>query len=68
VEVSLFSQVTVIAQAVKALGCIGRGSGWILGTICSQKEWWCIGTGCSGGGGVTVPGGAQEKGKYGTEG
>lgn len=36
--------------------------------IYPMKQWWCIGTGCSGGGGVTVSGGAQEKGKYGTEG
>ena len=36
------------------------GAGWILGKISSQKEWLCTGTAAQGGGGVTIPGCAQE--------
>jgi len=43
-------------------------SGWILGTISSQKEGWCGGTAAQGGGGVAVPGGVQELWGCGTEG
>jgi len=40
--------------------CTGGGSGWMLGTISSQKEWWCVETGCPGSGGVTISGGDPE--------
>ena len=40
-----------------ASGCATGGSGWILGTISSQKEQCCSGTAARGDGGVTVPGG-----------
>lgn len=33
----LFSQVTTVAQEVMALSCGRGGSGWVLGTISSQK-------------------------------
>ena len=45
-----------------ALSCARGGSGWILGTISSPKEWQCSGTAALGGGGVTIPGGAQNHG------
>jgi len=38
----------VLGQEVMALSCMRGGTGWILGAIPSQKEWWCIGTGCPG--------------------
>lgn len=38
----------------------------ILGKY-SQKEWWCSGTGCPGGGGVTAPRGVEELCGCGTE-
>ena len=40
----------------------------MLGNNTSLKEWSGTGMGCHGGGGVTIPGGAQEKEKYHTEG
>ena len=49
-----------------ALSCARGGSGWLLGTNSSQKEKG-IGTAAQGGG-VTVPGGAQELWRCGTEG
>ena len=49
---------------VVASSCTRGGSGWILGRISSQKEWWCTGTHCLGRCGVTDPGGVEEKGKY----
>ena len=55
-------------SAVVALCCARGGSGWILGKMYSQKEWRCSGTAAQGGGGVTVPGGAQEPWGCGTEG
>ena len=39
VEVSIFSQVTVIGRERMASCCTRWGSGWILGNISSQKEW-----------------------------
>ena len=39
VGVGLFSQVTEIGQEVMAASCASGGSGWILGTISSPKEW-----------------------------
>ena len=46
VEVSLFSQVTVIRQERMASCCARGGSVWTLGKISSQKECSSIGTGC----------------------
>ena len=40
VGVGLFSQVTVIEQEIMTLSCTRKGSGWILGKISSQKEWY----------------------------
>jgi len=50
------------------LSCARGGSGWILGTISSQKERCGSGTAAQGGGGVTVPGGVPEPCGCGTEG
>jgi len=36
--------------------CSRAGSGWILGTISSLKEWSALAQAAQGGGGVTVPG------------
>ena len=68
VGVSLSSQVTVVGWEVMASSCAGGGSGWILGKNSFQKEWWCSGTAAQEGGGVTVPGDAQELWGCGTEG
>jgi len=43
-------------------------SGWMLGNVSSQKEWWCSGTAAQRGGGVTVPRKVQEPWRCGTEG
>ena len=48
VGVSLFSQVTAIGWERMASSCTRGGSGWILGRISSQKEWWGTGMGCPG--------------------
>jgi len=40
VDVSLFSQVTLIGQEVMTLSFARRGSGWIFGKIYSQKRWY----------------------------
>jgi len=50
-----------------ALSCSMGGSGWISGTI-SAPEWRCIGTGCTGWGGITIHGGVPEPWGCGTEG
>jgi len=55
----LFCQVTAIGREVMALRCLRGGSGWIWGKISSLKEWWYTDTGCTGSGGVTIPGGVQ---------
>ena len=47
-----------------ALSCASGGSGWGLGKIYSQKEWWGTGTDC----GVTVSGGVNKLKRRGTEG
>lgn len=39
-------------------------SGWMFGRIFSLEEWWGIGSGCQGGGGVSVPGNGQETWRY----
>ena len=43
--------------------CSKRGLGWKCGEISSQKVWLGIGTGCQGGGEITIPEGV--KGKFG---
>ena len=48
VGVGFFSQVTAIERQVMALRCPRGGSGQILGSISSLKEWSGIGTGCPG--------------------
>lgn len=35
---------------------VSSDSDWTSGRISSQKEWWCIGTGCPESGEVTAPG------------
>jgi len=51
-----------------ALSCSWGGSGWLLGKTYSLKECPGAGTGCSGSGGVTVPGDVPELWRCGTEG
>ena len=51
-----------------ALSCARGGSGWILGKNYSQKSGEALAQTAQGGGGVTVPGGVQEKGGCGTGG
>jgi len=63
VEFGLFSQVTVIGQEGTVSSCVRGGSGWILGTIYSLKEWSNIGMGS---GRVIIPGGVQETCRSGT--
>jgi len=49
--------------------CIREGSDWLLGEICSQKEWWGIRICCPGrwwGGGLSWTGDVQDKGTCGT--
>jgi len=48
VEVSLFSQVTVMEQEEMALNYARGGSVWILGRISFQKQWLGIRTDCPG--------------------
>jgi len=48
--------------------CAREGSGWILGTISSQKEMVRQWHSCTGSGGVTIPGGVPELWGCGTEG
>ena len=40
-----------------ASSCVMGGSGWILGRISSQEQWWVLEEVAQGGDGVTVPGG-----------
>ena len=51
-----------------ALRCARGGSGWLSGTISSQKEYSGTEQAAQGGGGVTAPGGAQETKGCGTRG
>jgi len=51
-----------------ASSCAREGSGWILGKICYPKERSGTGTAAQGGGGVTIPGGAPDPWRCGTEG
>jgi len=44
------------------LNCLRGGSGWILGKILLLKNGSALEQVAHGGGGVTVPGGVQEKG------
>ena len=44
--VRLFSHVTEIGWEGMVFSCARGSSGWILGKMASQKEWWGIGTGC----------------------
>lgn len=59
--VGLCSQVTVIGRGVTASSCTRGGWLWVLGNISSQKERSGMGMGCPGSGGVTGPGGSQER-------
>ena len=65
---SASSQVTPTGQEVMALSCARWGSGWTIGNIYSQKEYWRSGMAAQGGGGVTVHGGVTEPWRRGTEG
>ena len=64
---SLFSHVTVTGQEVMALNCTREHSGWILGKIRSQCG-ETVAQAAQEGGGLTIPGGFQGKGRCGTEG
>ena len=44
------------------------GSGWMFKKIYPMKQWWCIGTGCSGRWWSHCAGGVQEPWSLGTEG
>ena len=68
VGVGLCSPVTVIGPGGKASCCARADSGWILGKVSFQNEWWCSGTAAQGNGGVTVSGGVQELCGCGSEG
>jgi len=48
-----------------ASGCFRGGLDWVLGEMSLLKEWSGIGTGCSAGGGVIIPGGVQKMCRYG---
>jgi len=48
VTVGLFSHVTVTGWEVMALSGTRGSSGWILGNISSQRNWWGTGMGCPG--------------------
>ena len=48
VVVGLFSQVTATGREVLASSCTREGSGWILGSISSPKEWSDTGTAAQG--------------------
>jgi len=48
--------------------CTWGGSGWALGRISPQKEWWCPGTGCPGRWGSHRLSSVQETWRCGTEG
>ena len=65
-HISAFSWINVRMR--DTLSCARVGSGWILGEMSSQKEWWGSGTAAQGGGAVTVPGGVQEACRCGFEG
>ena len=58
VGVSLFSQLT--SGRLRSNGLRLAGSGWTLGTISSQEEWWGTGTGCPEGWGSHRPWGRSK--------
>jgi len=51
-----------------ALSCARGGSGWVCGKFLLRKSANALAQAAQGGGGVTVPGGVQAKGRRVTEG